>query len=57
MTYQSDLCEVGPLVHVTSPAFGDDFVQVWVTMSWTLQAISIPNLAHDFSCTHARIRR
>ena len=36
-TYQSELCEIWPFIHISCPAFWDNFVQIRVAMWWSFQ--------------------
>ena len=36
-SYQSELCEIWPFIHISCPAFWDNFVQIRVAMWWSFQ--------------------
>ena len=54
--YLSELCEIRPLVHVSGPAFWDDFVKFWMAVWRSLKSIAVTHATHDLAGPHAWVR-
>ena len=54
-TYLSKLTKIWPLIHVPSPTFLNNQIQIRMAMSRSLQSITVPHPSHHLASPHPRV--